>query len=64
MTAAAALQLALALLPVVQTGVQEFVIWVTALHAAASQSDEWTDAEEQAYRSALWTKTQDPAYAP
>lgn len=64
MQAAAILQLALALLPLVQTGVTEFIAWISSLRTTLQQDDEWTDEQEAAYRAALWAKTQDPAYQP
>ena len=64
MPAVAILQLALQLLPLVQTGVSEFVRWIESLHDAASQTAEWTPELEADYRAKLWAKTQDPAYQP
>jgi hypothetical protein len=64
MTIAAALQLALALLPMVETGVTEFVAYISALRTAAQQAGEWTPEQEAAYRAALFAKTADPAYQP
>lgn len=58
------IQLALAILPLVQTAVPEFINWIASLRAAAMQADEWTPEQEAAYRAALWAKTQDPAYQP
>lgn len=61
---AAILQLALAILPLVQTGVPELIAWITSMRDAAKQSGEWTDEKEAAYRAALFAKTNDPAYKP
>ena len=58
------LQLALAILPLVENSVTEFIAWVTALRSSAMQSDEWTPEQETAFRAALFAKTNDPAYAP
>lgn len=64
MTTSQILQLALSLLPMVQTGVTEFVGWIHSLRSAAQQSGEWDDAQEAAFRAALFAKTNDPSYAP
>lgn len=64
MTTAAIIQLALALLPLVQTGVPQFIAWIESLKSSAQQTGEWTDEQEAAYRAALFAKTGDPAYAP
>lgn len=64
MTTAAILQLALALLPLVQTGVPQFIAWIDSLVATAKQAGEWTDEQDAAYRAALFAKTGDPAYKP
>jgi len=64
MGTAAAIQLALALLPMVQTGVTEFIAWINSLRAAAQQAGEWTPEQEAAYRAALLAKNNDPAYKP
>ena len=64
MPIAAIIPLALQILPLVETGVPEFIAWIQSLRSAAQQSGEWTDAQETAYRAALWAKTQDPAYQP
>ena len=64
MSTAAIIALALQLLPLIETGVPEFIAWINALRAAAQQSGEWTDVQEAAYRAALFAKTSDPAYQP
>ena len=64
MTTAAAISLAIALLPLVQTGVMEFIRWISALRAAAQQAGEWSAAQEAAFRAALFAKTGEAAYAP
>lgn len=64
MDIAAIIQLAIALLPLVTTGVTEFIAWLGALKATAQQSGEWTSDQEAAYRAALFAKTGDPAYKP
>lgn len=60
----AIVQLALALLPLVQTGVTEFIVWLNSLKAAAQQAGEWTDEQDAAFRAALYAKTGDLAYGP
>lgn len=64
MPVAAIIQLAIALLPLVQTGVSEFITWINSLRAAAQATGEWTAEQEAAFRAALYAKTNDPAYAP
>lgn len=64
MQIAAILQIALALLPSIEVGVSEFIAWINSMRTSLQQSGEWTDAQEAAYRAALFAKTQDPAYAP
>lgn len=64
MELSALIPLALQILPLITTGVPEFIAWIEKLRSTAQQTGEWTDAQEQAYRAALWAKTQDPAYAP
>ena len=60
----AVLQVALAILPLVNTGVAEFIAWITVLKSAAEQTAEWNQAMEQQYRAALFAKTGDSAYTP
>jgi hypothetical protein len=62
MTTAAIIQLALALLPLVQQGVPQFIAWIESLKHAAQQNDEWTPELDAAHRAALFAKTNDPAY--
>lgn len=64
MTTLAVLQVALALLPLVQTGVGEFIIWINTLKVAVEQAGEWTEEQDKAYRAALYAKTGDLAYGP
>lgn len=64
MQAAAILQLALALLPLVQTGVQEFIGFINAIKTSLQASGEWTPEQDAAYRAVLYAKTSDPAYKP
>lgn len=64
MTTLAALQLGLALLPLVTTGVTEFLKWLQSLRMALQQSGEWTSEQEETYRAALFSRLGDPAYAP
>lgn len=64
MTTLAALQLALALLPLVTTGLTQFIQFIDSLRLALQQSGEWTEAQELDYRRALFAKLGDPAYAP
>lgn len=64
MQLAAIIQLALALLPLVEEGVEEFIAWIKSLRDAAIQSGEWTPQQQEAFRAALFAKTQDSAYLP
>ena len=64
MTTAALIQLAIAILPLVETAVPQFIAFINSLRSAAQQSNEWTPAQEAAYRAALLAKTGDPAYQP
>ena len=64
MQVAQLIQLALALLPMVTTGITEFIAWIDSLKATAQQAGEWTPEQEVAYRAALFAKTNDPAYKP
>lgn len=64
MPAAALIQVFIALLPLVQTGVMELIAFINTLRAAAQQTGEWTPEQEAAYRAALFAKTNDPAYKP
>jgi hypothetical protein len=64
MSVAALIALALQLLPLVTTEVAKFIAWIQALRSAAQQAGEWTPEQENAYRVALFSKTQDPAYQP
>ena len=64
MTTAALIQLAITILPLVETAVPEFIAFINSLRSAAQQSNEWTPAQEAAYRAALLAKTGDPAYQP
>lgn len=62
MPLASIIALALQLLPLVTTGVTQFIAWIDSLKAAAQQAGEWTAEQESAYRTALFAKTNDPAY--
>lgn len=64
MTAATLIPIIIAALPAITTGVTELIAWMGTLKAAAQQAGEWTDAQDTAYRAALFAKTTDPAYAP
>jgi hypothetical protein len=64
MTPAIAFQLAIALLPLVETGVQEFIAWIESLKSTLQQTDEWTNDQDVAFKLALLAKTGDPAYKP
>lgn len=64
MTAAAAIQLALLILPKLQVGVTEFIAWMETLRASLKQAGEWTDEQDQAFEAALLAKKDDPAYQP
>ncbi len=62
MSTAAIIQLAIVLLPLVQTGVPEFIAWINSLKSAAQQAGEWTPEQEAAFRAAILAKSSDPAY--
>jgi hypothetical protein len=64
MTTAAILQLALQLLPLITTGVPEFIKWIESLKSTLQQAGEWTPELDTAYRAALWAHNQDPAFQP
>ena len=64
MQAAALAQLAIVMLPLIETGVSQFIAWITELRTAVQQSGEWTAAQEAAFRAALLAKTGDAAYGP
>lgn len=64
MQAAALLKLGLAILPMVQTGITEFVVWLESLRATLQQSGEWTEEEDLAFEAEIYSHTNDPAYAP
>lgn len=58
------IQLGLALLPLVQTGVEQFIAWLQRLRTAAQQSGEWTPEQDAAFEASLLERTSDPAYQP
>ena len=64
MDLAGIIALAIQLLPLVTTGGEEFIAWIDSLKSAAQQAGEWTDAQDLAYRIALFAKTGDPKYKP
>lgn len=64
MTALTALQLALAVLPMIRTGVTEFIAWINTLKAELQRTGEWTPELAAAHRAAIWAATGDPAYRP
>jgi hypothetical protein len=64
MSAIAALQIGLALLPLVTTGVTEFIAWLNSLKTAAQQAGEWTPEQDAAFTAAILAKNNDPAYQP
>lgn len=64
MDIAALINLALALLPVVETEVPKFIAWIDSLVAVAKQTGEWTPDQDAAYKAAILAKTSDPAYQP
>ena len=64
MTAAVLLPIAISALPLIQTGVMEFIAWLETLRTAAQQSGEWTPEQDAAYQAALRAKLGDPAYLP
>lgn len=64
MTTAAALALGLQLLPLIKTGVGEFILWLNTLKTSLQQTNEWTPEQDAAFNAALFAKTNDPAYLP
>lgn len=64
MSAAVILQFALQLLPLVETGVPQFIAWLHTLRIAAQQAGEWTQAQDDAFLAAIKAKESDPAYQP
>lgn len=64
MSTAAIIALAIQILPLVQTGVPQFIAWINSLKASLQQAGEWTAEQEATYRAALLAKTGDPAYQP
>ena len=64
MPLAAIIQLALALLPLIEKGVPEFIAWITAIKTSLQATGEWTPTQDAAYKAALFAKTKDPAYQP
>lgn len=64
MSASAILTVALQLLPLVQTGVQEFITWLETLRTAAKQTGEWSADQDAAYSAAIAAKKNDPAWQP
>ena len=64
MSAIAIAQIAIQLLPTVETGVSELISFINTVRSAAQQSGEWTAAIEAAYRESLFATTSDPAYKP
>lgn len=53
------------LLPVITTGVEHFVAWISALRTAAKQSNEWTPEMESAFINSLILRAvSNPAYQP
>lgn len=64
MTTIAALQVALALLPLIQTGITEFVNWINSLKKSIEQDGEWTPELDASWRASLLAKGLDPAYQP
>lgn len=64
MSAALIAQLAIAALPYVKVGVEDLISFIQKQRDAAQAEGEWTDDQESEFRSAVFAKTQDPAYAP
>jgi len=58
------INLALALLPVVETEVPKFINWIEAMVSVAKTTGEWTPEQDAAFKTALFAKTKDPAYQP
>ena len=51
-----------ALLPIVNTGVEHLIAWITTVRAAARQTGEWTPEADAAFRASLLATGKDPAY--
>jgi hypothetical protein len=64
MTAAAIIQIALQVLPLVTTAVPEFIAWIEGLKKSLEQTNEWTPELDAAYRAAIFAHKQDPAFQP
>lgn len=57
-------QLAITLLPKIQTGITELINFINTVKTAAQQTGEWTPEMDQAFRDSLIEAGQDPAAQP
>ena len=64
MSAGAILMVALQFLPMIQTGVAEFLAWLEVLRSAAIQTGEWTPEQDAAFVAAVRAHKNDPAWQP
>lgn len=64
MTTQQEIQLGLAVLPIVETAVPEFIAWLTSLRGAAQQADEWTPEQDADFEAAIDLKKSDPKWQP
>lgn len=64
MSAAAIIQIAMTVLPLIQAGVPEFIAFINSLKGTVEQAGDWTPELQEQYRAALWASTKDPAYQP
>lgn len=62
MPIAGLVQIGIALLPLINTGVTEFITWLNSLKVAAQQTGEWTAEQDAAFTAAIQAKQNDPAY--
>jgi hypothetical protein len=62
MEAAGLIQIGLQVLPLVTTGVTEFIAWLEALRTNLRQSGEWTAEQDADFTAKLAAKENDPRY--
>jgi len=64
MQAAALFQIAMAALPLVTMGVNEFIKWIESIKTHLQQTGEWTIEQEAQFVAGVKAKNADPAYQP
>ena len=64
MTAAAAAELALVLLPKITIGVEQFITWIATLRTSLKQTGEWTVDFEAAWKEGLLSHNLKPEEIP